>query len=218
MLDLTLLFCYWGERVNLIVWFLPKCCISHHLPPDKTWVCLGKGSRSVCRALCAGGDRLSDSISVVICYCLCVKSSFVVCQPGDLVECHKSTLSRKATVSQGESLLFHNNLIVRKITSSRFFGNLIKSACLCCSLPGVRWAGWWRAWRQTKTSNTTKTAASARTNSSQHEAAVCQRVPRLPVSARRLKPQIVTHAKMIACIFITVWGGVVFSSSAVCAR
>lgn len=43
----------------------------------------------MCRALCAGGDRLLDSISVVICYCLCVKSSFVECQPGDLVKVPK---------------------------------------------------------------------------------------------------------------------------------
>lgn len=55
----------------------------------------------------------------------------------------------------------------------------------CFSPLGERWAVWWRAWQLTKTLSPTRTAASAKMNSSRSAAAVCRRDPPHLVSAHR---------------------------------
>lgn len=61
----------------------------------------------------------------------------------------------------------------------------LEPLCVClCSPPGERWAGWWRAWRQTKTLSPTRTAASAKTNSSRRAATAYQRGPPRQVSTQ----------------------------------
>lgn len=62
-----------------------------------------------------------------------------------------------------------------------------------CSPPGELWVAWWRAWRRTKILSPTRTAASAKMNSSRDKtAAAYRRGPRHPVSIER-KPAASIH-------------------------